>query len=45
MNLVNALLGLAVFYFLAYYSDALLYDNGLMLLLLAIGVAYWITSH
>ncbi|HLC38010.1 MAG TPA: hypothetical protein VJI71_01000 [Candidatus Norongarragalinales archaeon] len=45
MDLLNALLGLVVFYFLAYYSDALLHDNGLMLLLLAVGVAYWVSHH
>jgi len=43
VDLVQALLGLAVFYFLVFAGGSLVENETLLLLALAIGVYYWVS--
>ncbi|MEM4254994.1 MAG: hypothetical protein QXR53_01555 [Candidatus Norongarragalinales archaeon] len=45
MDLGQALLGLAVFYFLVFFGGGLLENDALLLMALGIGVYYWITNQ
>jgi len=39
------LLGLGVFYLIVYYADAVMANDGLLILVLAVAAGYWILNH
>ena len=43
MDLVQALLGLAVFYFIVFFGGGMLENETLLLFVLGIGLYYWIS--